>query len=338
MAGTLFSTPHNAPLTVLLPAAIERSSRTDVADALRSRDFVSKLLLSCGHIPATFDVTLDDMRTPGTVAGVIGSSGAHCVFNIFEGFSDYSEAEHEFRSLVEELRIPCTGNPSGVLRTCLSKDECARVLKGAGIPVPEGLAIFPGFDPSLLAPLRLPLFVKPLMEDGSVGIDSSSLVTDDADLMDVVSAKLSLFPKGLRVEEFIPGMEYSVSCVGNGPYRVIGVSCIDYANTDGASYLDYDSKWNPRSPLFSLIPQRARGEVAERVALLADAAGHALGCRGYFRVDVRERNGELYIIEVNPNPDASPDGGFFRQCRESGLPDEQVVTTLIELALEGGIQ
>ena len=69
-------------------------------------------------------------------------------------------------------------------------------------------------------------------------------------------------------------------------------------------------------------------------AQLAAAAGRALGCRGYFRVDMRERHGILYVLDVNPNPDITPDGGFLRQCREAGFSDEQTVHTILELAFE----
>ncbi len=322
------------PLVVLLPAAMEQSPRTDVADALRGREFVSGILRAHGYVPAPLDITPEILQSPERIQHIVRSTKTRCVFNIFEGFGCDSGSEHQFRSLVEEMSIPCTGNPSGVLQACLSKETCSRTLRKAGIPVPEGVSLHPGFDPELLASLRLPVFVKPLMEDGSVGIDASSFVQEKSALLRTVLEKLSLFPRGVRAEEFIPGREYSVACIGNGPYNVLGVSVIDYEQTEGTNFLDYDSKWDPASPLYSLVPQRAEGAFREKAAQLAAAAGRAFGCRGYFRVDMRERHGILYVLDVNPNPDITPDGGFLRQCREAGFSDEQTVHTILELAFE----
>ena len=324
----------DASLVVLLPAAMERSPRTDVADALRGREFVSGILRAHGYAPAPLDVTPEILQSPERIQRLIRSTRTRCVFNIFEGFGCDSGSEHRFRALVEEMAIPCTGNPSRVLQTCLSKETCSRTLKNAGIPVPEGCSLHPGFDPELLASLRLPVFVKPLMEDGSVGIDASSLVREERALLRTVLEKLAVFPRGVRAEEFIPGREFSVACIGNGPYDVLGVSVIDYEETGETRFLDYDSKWNPASPLYALVPQRAEGAFREKAAQLAEAAGRALGCKGYFRVDMRERHGTLYVLDVNPNPDITPDGGFLRQCREAGLSDERTVHTILELAFE----
>lgn len=334
MRFALSQSLDDTPPVVLLPAAMEQSPRTDVADALRSREFVSGILRARGYAPVPLDITPEILRSPERIQHIAHSSKTQCVFNIFEGFGCDSGSEHEFRALVEEMSIPCTGNPSRVLRTCLSKDACSRTLRDAGIPVPEGLSLRPGFDPALLETLRPPVFIKPLMEDGSVGIDSASLVLDGSELFRTVSEKLALFPRGIRAEEFIPGCEYSVACIGNDPFDVLGVSVIDYEQTEGACFLDYGSKWDPFSPLYSLVPKRAEGALREKAALLAAAAGRALGCRGYFRVDMRERHGMLYVLDVNPNPDIAPDGGFLRQCREAGLSDEHTVHTILELAFE----
>ena len=321
------------PLVVLLPVATEQSPRPDVADALVGRDFVSGILRARGHTPVHLDIAPDLLSSPERLRRIARSTGARCVFNIFEGFGCDSSSEHAARALFEEIPLPCTGNPAGVLKLCLSKDECARTLQNAGIPVPEGVSVRGPFASNAFASLRLPLFIKPLKEDGSVGIDSSSLVLRMDDLERSVRAKLAEFPTGIRVEEFISGPEYSVACIGNDPYNVLGVSIIDYAQT-GALFLDYASKWDPASPLYSLVPNRAEGEMRKKAVLLAQACGHALGCRGYYRVDLREQEGILYVLDVNPNPDITPDGGFLRQCREGGLSDEETVGALLELAFD----
>ncbi len=115
------------------------------------------------------------------------------------------------------------------------------------------------------------------------------------------------------------------------------MSVIDYGKWNaGRPFLDYGSKWDPDSPLYDLVPEPAEEPVKERAKRLASEAGKTLGCRGYFRTDLREKDGTLYVIDVNPNPDMGSGGGFLRQCREGGMEKEDVAARIVKLAIENG--
>ena len=58
-----------------------------------------------------------------------------------------------------------------------------------------------------------------------------------------------------------------------------------------------------------------------------------MGCRGYFRVDLRERKGRLFILEVNPNPDINTDSGFARQSARRGFAFAGMVARLVDTAM-----
>ncbi len=60
-----------------------------------------------------------------------------------------------------------------------------------------------------------------------------------------------------------------------------------------------------------------------------------MGCRDYARVDMRlDKNNNLYVIEVNPNPDISDDAGFARSARAYGLEFDEIINKIVEYALE----
>lgn len=335
-AATEGEPPQRRPL-VLVTAAMEPGARPDVADALETRAWVRGALEKAGWATADGDITPSLVEAPFKVGEYLRSSGASCVFNLFEGFGADSQSEHRFRSMVEAEGIPCTGNSAVVLKTCLSKGKTYSILRERGILVPRGVNLYEGAKGDLLDGLPMPIFLKPLFEDGSVGIDGESLVTDRNALGRAVAKKLRQFPKGIRAEEFLPGKEYSVSCLGNSPFTPLGVSVVDYRVGNGwLPYLDYGSKWDPSSPMYSLTPLPAEGAERKKAERIAAEGGKALGCTGYFRVDLREKDGKLHVIDINPNPDMGAEGGFLRQCREGGLERDEVPVRIVELAMEHG--
>ncbi len=61
----------------------------------------------------------------------------------------------------------------------------------------------------------------------------------------------------------------------------------------------------------------------------AKAVFSLLGCSGYARVDFRlGSDGAVKIIEVNPNPDISPDSGAARQAQAAGMTYSQFIAGL----------
>lgn len=261
-----------------------------------------------------------------------------CVFNRFEGWSDDSYKEIEFARILEEMGMPFTGNTSYTLGLCLDKWTAKQALKAHGLPVPPGIFIN---DPDSIDTrgLDFPLFVKPCFEDASIGIDNSSFVKDEAELQRSVEMKLKDFPKGVIAEEFMTGKEYTMGIIGNSPYEILGISVLDYTKHGGTvSYLTYDSKWISNSPEYKLLmpslDERIEPGIEKTLRGIAAGTAEAFKCRGYFRIDTREKNGKLCVIDVNPNPDISEDGGFMRQAFRKGYTYDSVIEKIIELAGE----
>lgn len=104
------------------------------------------------------------------------------------------------------------------------------------------------------------------------------------------------------------------------------------------SYMTYGAKWNPDAKEYHVLMPRPDAVqdacLRQRIESLAAAAGRTLGCRGYFRVDLREHCGEVYVMDVNPNPDINTDSGFMRQAYARGMRYDEMLDKIIKTAIK----
>ncbi|HOV28968.1 MAG TPA: ATP-grasp domain-containing protein [Synergistales bacterium] len=321
------------PGRVLIAVGLERTDRPDVLDTLRCVESVKAVFAGRGLPVEPLYVRSEDFPGLDRVRETILSGSPLKIFNLFEGFSGDSGKEVTFASMLEKLRVPFTGNPSVALEMCLDKAKAKQRLARRGILVPRGVFL-QRLEGAPWKGLNFPLFVKPCFEDGSVGVEKDSLIQDAEGIEALLRMKLAGFPRGILLEEFIPGKEFSVGFLGAPPYEVLGVSMIDYSLYSGSlPFLHYGSKWDPQCTEFhEILPVLEEGiapSLRERLVDTARKAGEALGCRGYFRVDLREREGRLYVLDVNPNPDLNEDSGFARQGRKRGYSYPEVVERIL---------
>lgn len=316
-------------------AGREEVSRPDVTDVLRCERTVEAALILRGYQADILRLTAEDFYKRPALLRRIQSHRPDFIFNLFEGFSFDPAKEADFAAMLEAAGLAFTGNPSQALKACLDKAAAKEKLAAAGVPVPKGKVVTSHsrleFDS-----LDFPVFLKPRVQDASVGIDRQSLVGDVAALNAGVATKLALFPEGLLIEEFIGGNEYQAAFIGEAPYEEIGLAMIDYSRFSGlAQFLTYQAKWDENSADFAIMPDvRAKLDPAKAKEIIATAVscGQALDCRGYFRVDLREKNGELFVIDVNPNPDINCDSGFMKQAYRKGYSYESMVEKILRLS------
>ena len=327
---------RSKPDKVLIAVAREHTVRDDVIDVVHWSQSVEESLRNKGYDCEIFYVSREDLKDAPGLFKRLRDINPQCVFNLFEGFSDDSGKEIDFARFLEKTDIPFTGESFRTLGFCLNKSQLKVLLKRNGIHVPRGVLIKTTMD---AANVRIdpPLFVKPAFEDASLGIDEDSLVTRLIDLPNAVTHKLRVFPSGLLVEEFISGKEYSVGFLGK---ELLGISVIDYSFFKSMSpFLTYASKWDRKSREFKLlmpVVEKGIDEILrERIINLSQKVGKVLKCRSYFRLDWREKEGKLFLLDVNPNPDIGRESGFMRQAAHKGFDNDDVVARIVQIALKG---
>jgi D-alanine-D-alanine ligase len=266
---------------------------------------------------------------------VIHGIKAPLVFNLFEGFGGLPETEIEAAHALNDLGVPYTGNPPTVLSLGLDKVQAKECFNKFDIPTPA----FQVFDSCSLQDfnLKFPVIAKPSREDASHGIYSDNVANDISALESVIRRLLGTSKSPVLVEEYIDGKEFNITVLG---VHVLPISEIVYSlPSELPSILTYESKWDPESIYFKhtqvKCPARISHTEEKKIKELAIRAFKACGCKGYGRVDIRQdSNGNYYVLEINPNPDISPDAGCARQASAVGLTYTELIKIIIEQSLD----
>ncbi|MBI4180790.1 MAG: ATP-grasp domain-containing protein [Chloroflexi bacterium] len=260
------------------------------------------------------------------------------VFNLFEGFDGYPETEAIVTEIISAIGLPSTGCPSSMLRLALNKAKMKAVLKSALIPTPDFQLLNPETLP--LFHLDYPCIVKPCCEDASHGMSADSIVNNFSALERQVRFIDNTYRGGVLVEKFIDGREFSATVLGDSGGTVLPISEIAYSLPPGMPrLLTFAAKWEPSSPYFQgtspVCPVDIGDKEREDISKTALAAFKVLGGVGYARVDMRlDAEGQVNVIEVNPNPDISPGYGASRQAEVAGITYPKFIGKIMQLALE----
>ncbi len=326
---------------VVITAQMEPDAKADVEAVRHCASSVKKALTSIGWSASMLWVTPEHKKENfRQIIEDLFILAPDCVFNLFEGFGDDPFSEYKLAKLMEESKIVFTGNSSEALFTCLNKKLTNDTLRENGMIVPKGALVKSVADIKDID-IPLPVFIKPCFRDGSQGIDTDSVVNESSDLERVIGEKLKTYGKGLLLEEFIPGDEYNISCLSGKKAEVLGVSIMEYHRYPGSRpFMDYEAKWDTRSDRYKklvprVIPLTSLDTKLKKVInRLCGDISRIFGCRGYFRIDIREKDGKWYILDVNPNPDISEDSGFMKQAYSRGYEYHDVIKIMIKNALQ----
>jgi D-alanine-D-alanine ligase len=275
------------------------------------------------------------------VPRILARFPGHTVFNLIENFDGAPSESMQIPTLCQAFRNPCTGNDTVAQTLCLDKWRTKAVLKAAGLPVPDGQLIPPGTTPVVRKLPPPPWIVKPLSTDASEGIHPGSVIRlNPSALAGAVRKVHTVFHQPALVESFFGNREINVAILQQGNrLKVLPVSEIEFRNftPDRPRIVDYTAKWEEKSFEYKntvrVVPAAIPPAIAKRLRAAALSAWQVLGCRDYARVDFRlDDQGNFVILEVNPNPDISPESGFAASLTAAGIPFSRFVRTTLNNA------
>ena len=237
---------------------------------------------------------------------------------------------------------------SGVLGSSagMDKDVMKRLFAQAGLPIVKHLTVLrTAWEASprktvtaIEAALKYPLFVKPANLGSSVGI---SKVHDRKELAPALKLAAQ-FDRKIVIEEGVAGSgkaratkkarELEVAVLGNDDPKASVVGEI----VPGKEFYDYEAKYLSDGSI-PIIPAKITAAESKKIRAMAVEAFRACDLAGLARVDfLMEPDGKrrIYLNEVNTLPGFTSISMYPKLWQASGLSYADLITRLIELALE----
>jgi D-alanine-D-alanine ligase len=262
------------------------------------------------------------------------------VFNLMEMFGENIFGDIPVAGLLDLCGLKYTGSGPGELYLSQDKGLTKKLLAFEDILYPRFLVFSRGEAFETGGNLRMPLFVKPLRSDSSLGIGGKSLVHDAVALMERVAYIRKELNDSALAEEYIEGREFFVGVLGNAQAKALPPVEVDFTGfPEGVpKVLDSKAKWDVRSKEYKgtkSVLANLPDELRARLQKVAVDAYRALRVRDYGRVDIRLTDtGEIYVLEVNASCYLERSSEFAMSAAAAGMDYPTLIERIVQLALE----
>ena len=250
------------------------------------------------------------------------------VFNVSYGLQGQARYTH-IPSILEMVGIPYVA--SGPLGHSLALDKVVTkmILRQNDVPTPD-FAVLQTPDMPLPPDLRYPMIVKPKNEAVSFGL---KVVQNEDELREAARVIFDEFHQAVLAEQFIEGREVNVGLLGNNPPEAFPP--VELVFGEGApSIYTYEDKTGRSGRTISYACPAPIGEALTAKAV--EVARKSFECLGIYdcaRVDMRlDREGRLYVLEVNSLPSLGEHGSYLVGAAHVGLDFAAFVNRLVEVA------
>ena len=265
------------------------------------------------------------------------------VFNIAEGLRGPSR-EAQIPAVLEMLGIPYTGSDPVTLGICLDKARAKEILSFYKIPTPE-FHVVSSLEELHRRAVAFPSVVKPLHEGSSKGVLNASIVRTEAELDEQVRRVLNDYDEPALVEKFLPGREFTVALLGNGPtmrmFPIVEI-LLDKLPPGVNPLYSYEAKWvwdQVDHPVEMYdCPAKIDSDLERRIRETCLNAFRVLRCRDWCRIDLRlDDLGIPNVIELNPLPGILPNpddhSSYPMAARNAGLSYNAMLNAVLDEAI-----
>ncbi len=242
----------------------------------------------------------------------------------------------KLQGFLQTLDIPFVGADVTASALCMDKRLAKCVMASAGLPIVPWLAIshsqYRGDKAALVgqieSALSYPVFVKPANLGSSIGVGK---VKQRSQLLAAIELALS-YDEYALVEQGIEPRELECAVYGNDVPVALAVGEIIPSH----EIYDYEAKYSDGEPSELLIPANIDAATMQQIKTLTLEVYKLFNIKGMARVDflVDKVSGDIYISEINTLPGFTEHSMFPLLSQAAGLSYRQIVSELIELAIE----
>jgi len=298
------------------------------------REEIFDALGKLGHEPSYLVV---DGRDQSLLA--VARCNADLIFNLTESYAGDDTKDMHLAAYLELLDKPYTGADPHALYLAQDKSLAKKVFHFHKIKTPFFAVSYKGrTDHS--HDIEFPLIVKPLSEDGSIGIEAASVVNSVKELMERIDYIHEQFDSPALIEEYIEGREIYAAILGDEKPEALPLVELDLSKLPNGTpkIASTDVKWEKETEAYkktrSHVVEDLDEKTTERIQEKAIAAYQALKLRDYGRIDMRlTPKGEIYVLEANPNPWLSSGAEFAMAARKSGRTYTDLMRDIVDLAM-----
>ena len=260
------------------------------------------------------------------------------VFNLTESYAGDDTKDMNIAAYLDLIGCQYTGAGPHAMYLAQDKALAKKIFAFHGIKTPYFATSYRGkLDHS--HDISFPLIVKPTSEDGSIGIDASSVVESVKELMEKIHYIHEEFDSPALIEEYIEGREIYAAVLGNENPEVLPMVELDLSKLPKGTpkIAGKDVKWDKETEAYKVTKSAPAEDLEEstikRLSDTALSAYQALKLRDYGRIDMRlTKKGEVFVIEANPNPWLATTAEFAMAAKKAGRSYTQLIAEIVDLA------
>lgn len=217
---------------------------------------------------------------------------------------------------LEKLGIPYTGSGPEASRIAMDKILSKEIFDKAGIPNAPYEVLKAGENTTKL---NFPVVVKPPRDGSSVGLTCPCSKEEFA----VALERARKVDPEVLVEEFIPGLEWTVAVIAGESMPVIQIE-------PKSGVYDYEAKYTSGAALETALDDTEDTLACRRLAV---EACKAIGVRGLARVDFRVTpEGKFYVLEINTLPGFTATSLVPQAAAKAGLSRSEICVKVLNMA------
>ncbi len=280
-------------------------------------------------------------KNPRDVIDLVERIQPDLVWNFVQTFHGTRHFESHIAGVLELCRVPYTGCGHRALMLCQDKALSKEILKHHRVPVAPFVVSRRTQPLKKLSRAIFPVMVKPLAEEGSVGISRDSFAETEEQALARIHFLHGRLKQDVIIERYVWGREIYMGVIGNDRLKVLPPRELKFSKVPEGEpkFASFKAKWDEgyreRWGIFSGFPDDLSESLQRSLATVAKRVFRALQMRGFGRIDLRLTDeGKLVVVEANPNPEIAQGEDIAEAAAKVGIPYNDLIERLVVLGLD----